>query len=110
MVESRAVETLQNKRDDIARSIDECEAKLAQARADLAHIDAAISIFATGDDPAEETRFQGNQGKHCEQASAGDAPCSFFSRIACCDWMRQRAISRCLVQLEPNSECLFRYI
>lgn len=50
MADSRTAETLRNKRDEIARSIDDYEARLAQAKADLAHIDAAIAIFATGDD------------------------------------------------------------
>ena len=49
MPEIRTVTTLQHKRDEIARSIDDYEARLAQANADLAHIDAAIAIFATGD-------------------------------------------------------------
>ncbi|HUZ34040.1 MAG TPA: hypothetical protein VMV19_18320 [Xanthobacteraceae bacterium] len=47
MTESRTAETLRNKRDEIARAIDDYEARLAQARADLAHLDAAIAIFAT---------------------------------------------------------------
>ena len=50
MADSRTAETLRNKRADIARSIDEYEARLAQARADLAHMDAAIAIFSTSDD------------------------------------------------------------
>lgn len=37
-----------NKRDEIARTIDDYESRLAQAKADLAHIDAAIAIFASG--------------------------------------------------------------
>jgi hypothetical protein len=49
MADSRTAETLRNKRNEIARSIDDYEARLAQARADLAHIDAAITIFAAGD-------------------------------------------------------------
>ena len=49
MADSRTAETLRNKRDEIARSIDDYEARLAQAKADLAHIDAAIAIFATSD-------------------------------------------------------------
>jgi len=48
--DSRAAKTLRSKRDEIARSIDDYEARLAQAKADLAHMDAAIAIFATGDD------------------------------------------------------------
>jgi hypothetical protein len=47
MIESRTAETLRNKRNEIARSIDDYAARLAQARADLAHMDAAIAIFAT---------------------------------------------------------------
>ena len=49
MAESRTAETLRRKRDEIARSIDDYEARLSQAKADLAHIDAAIAIFATRD-------------------------------------------------------------
>jgi hypothetical protein len=50
MIESRTAETLRNKRNEIARSIDEYEKRLAQARADLAHVDAAIAIFSTSGD------------------------------------------------------------
>jgi hypothetical protein len=50
MAESRTAETLRNKRDEIARAIDDYENKLAQARADLAHLDAAVAIFATSGD------------------------------------------------------------
>ena len=49
MADSRTAETLRKKRGEIARSIDDYEARLAQAKADLAHMDAAIAIFATGD-------------------------------------------------------------
>jgi len=49
MADSRTAETLRNKRDEIARSIDDYEARLAQAKADLAHMDAAIAIFASDD-------------------------------------------------------------
>ncbi|MEH2472996.1 hypothetical protein V1281_005814 [Nitrobacteraceae bacterium AZCC 2161] len=45
MSEIRTVTTLQHKRDEIAAAIANYEKKLAQARADLAHISAAISIF-----------------------------------------------------------------
>jgi len=57
MIESRTAETLRNKRGEIARSIDSYEKKLAQARADLAHIDAAIAIFATGGDALAVTPY-----------------------------------------------------
>jgi hypothetical protein len=46
MADSRTAETLRRKREEIARSIDDYTARLEQARADLAHIDAAITIFA----------------------------------------------------------------
>lgn len=49
MPEIRTVTRLQRKRDEIARSIDDYEARLAQAKADLAHMDAAIAIFASDD-------------------------------------------------------------
>ena len=49
MADSRTAETLRNKRAEIARSIDDYEARLAQAKADLAHIDAAIAIIASDD-------------------------------------------------------------
>ncbi|MGC1779062.1 MAG: hypothetical protein WBB34_14040 [Xanthobacteraceae bacterium] len=57
MIESRTAETLRNKRNDIARSIDEYEKRLAQARADLAHIDAAIAIFAISGDAIAITPY-----------------------------------------------------
>jgi len=49
MAEIRTVTTLKAKRDDITRSIAAYEKKLNQARADLAHINAAIRIFELGD-------------------------------------------------------------
>ncbi|MBB1090029.1 hypothetical protein HUU61_01885 [Rhodopseudomonas palustris] len=45
MSEIRTVTTLAHKRDEIAAAIANYEKKFAQARADLAHITAAISIF-----------------------------------------------------------------
>jgi hypothetical protein len=57
MIESRTAETLRNKRSEIARSIDDYEKRLAQARADLAHIDAAIAIFATSGDALAVTPY-----------------------------------------------------
>lgn len=51
MAEIRTVTTLRFKRDDIERSIANYEKRLAQARADLSHINAAISIFEASGDP-----------------------------------------------------------
>ncbi len=48
MPEIRTVTTLKYKRDEITRSIAAYEKKLNQARADLAHIIAAIRIFEQG--------------------------------------------------------------
>src|SRR5579863_4381635 len=45
MAEIRTVITLSAKRDDIRAAISNYEARLAQARADLAHVNAVISIF-----------------------------------------------------------------
>lgn len=47
MAESRTIETLEKKRDEILRAIAGYEEKIAQAQADLAHINATISIFGT---------------------------------------------------------------
>jgi hypothetical protein len=50
MAEIRTVTTLRYKRDEIETAIKNYELRLAQARADLAHINAAIAIFeASGD-------------------------------------------------------------
>lgn len=46
MAESTTIATLKRKRDEIARSILAYEKRLDRARADLAHINAAITIFA----------------------------------------------------------------
>src|SRR5581483_9611435 len=51
MSEIRTVTTLRSKRDEIAGSIAKYEGLLGQARADLAHIEAAISIFEASGDP-----------------------------------------------------------
>lgn len=55
MAESRTIETLENTRDEIARSIAAYEAKIAQAQADLAHVNATIAILAAGNE-GEATR------------------------------------------------------
>jgi hypothetical protein len=47
MAESTTIATLRHKRDEIASSIVAYEKRLAQARADLAHINAAITIFSS---------------------------------------------------------------
>ena len=49
MAEIRTVTTLKYKRDEITRAIAAYEKKIAQAKADLAHINAAIRIFELGD-------------------------------------------------------------
>ncbi len=51
MAEIRTVTTLRSKRDEIAKDIERYEKLLGQARADLAHIEAAISIFEASGDP-----------------------------------------------------------
>jgi cell division septum initiation protein DivIVA len=50
MTESRTVETLQKKGREIRRTIEDYEQKIAQAQADLAHLNAAIAIFQSGAD------------------------------------------------------------
>jgi hypothetical protein len=51
MAEIRTVTTLRSKRDEIAGTVEKYERLLGQARADLAHIEAAISIFEASGDP-----------------------------------------------------------
>ncbi len=50
MAEIRTVTTLKGKRDEITRAIVNYENKIAQAKVDLAHINAAIRIFEIGED------------------------------------------------------------
>jgi hypothetical protein len=54
VAEIRTVTTLRTKRDEIARSIGHYERMLAQARADLAHVNATLTIFEGGDEPASQ--------------------------------------------------------
>ena len=55
MAESRTIETLEKKRGEILRAIAGYEEKIAQAQADLAHINATITLFASDND-GEATR------------------------------------------------------
>lgn len=55
MAESRTIETLEKKRAQILRSITSYEEKIAQAQADLAHLNATITLFASDND-GEATR------------------------------------------------------
>jgi hypothetical protein len=57
MAEIRTVTTLRSKRDEIELSIRLYEGRIKQARADLAHINAAIKIFEASGDPQEMGRY-----------------------------------------------------
>ena len=57
MAEIRTVTTLKHKRDEISASIRMYEKKIAQARADMAHVAAAIRIFEASDRPADLARY-----------------------------------------------------
>lgn len=57
MPEIRTVTTLRRKRDEISASIRMYEKKIAQARADLAHVAAAIRIFEASDRPKDLARY-----------------------------------------------------
>ncbi len=57
MAEIRTVTTLRSKRDEIAASIRLYERQLGQARADLAHVTAAIRIFEASGDAADMARY-----------------------------------------------------
>jgi hypothetical protein len=57
MAEIRTVTTLQRKRRQIAASIKLYERQIAQARSDLAHVEATIRIFAASGRPADIARY-----------------------------------------------------
>lgn len=57
MPEIRTVTTLQRKRKQIAASIKLYERQLAQARSDLAHVEACIRIFAASGKPSDIARY-----------------------------------------------------
>jgi hypothetical protein len=57
MAEIRTVTTLRSKKTEIIASIANYEKKLAQARADLAHITAAITIFEVSGEPEDMPRY-----------------------------------------------------
>lgn len=57
MAESTTVVTLRNKQAVIQDTIERYENKLAQARADLAHVSAALTIFEASGDPIDLARY-----------------------------------------------------
>src|ERR1700691_3168538 len=57
MGEIRTVTTLKRKREEIAASIKLYEKQLAQARSDLAHVEATMRIFAASGRPADIARY-----------------------------------------------------
>jgi hypothetical protein len=57
MGEIRTVTTLKRKRDEISASIRMYEKKIAQARADMAHVAASIRIFEASDRPKDLAKY-----------------------------------------------------
>jgi hypothetical protein len=57
MTEIRTVTTLRRKRKEIAASIQLYEKQIGQARADLAHVEAAIRIFEASGSRKDMTRY-----------------------------------------------------
>lgn len=57
MAEIRTVTTLESKRTEIRNAIVQYERLLEQARADLAHVTAAIRLFEVPDDPARAPAY-----------------------------------------------------
>jgi hypothetical protein len=57
MAEIRTVTTLRRKREEIRRTIIAYEERLSQAKADLAHISAAITVFEGVGDKAEDRPY-----------------------------------------------------
>ena len=82
MPEIRTVTTLRRKRDEIAASIRLYERQLEQAKADLAHVLAAIRIFEASGDPKDATRYmdvhrlfrRGEPWAICREALAAKGP------------------------------------
>jgi hypothetical protein len=82
MPEIRTVTTLDRKRQEIAASIKLYEKQLAQARSDLAHVEACIRIFAASGRPADMARYvdtrrlfkRGEPWAICSAALAKDGP------------------------------------
>src|SRR5271165_923573 len=78
MSEIRTVTTLKSKRDEILLSLRLYDERIKQARADLAHINAAIKIFEASGDPKEMGRYvdthrlmrRGEPIEICKQALA----------------------------------------
>ena len=54
MAESQTVVILRAKREEIAAAIENYERELERARADFAHITAALAIFDAGDRPGSQ--------------------------------------------------------
>jgi hypothetical protein len=57
MAESQTVTTLRAKRDAIASAIQGYERQLEQARADFAHVTAALTIFEAQDEPGTQRAY-----------------------------------------------------
>jgi hypothetical protein len=57
MAKLQTVVTLQSKRDEIIASFTRYEKQVAQARADLAHINAMIRVFEASGDPKDMPRY-----------------------------------------------------
>src|SRR5690242_9607091 len=82
MSEIRTVTTLRAKRDEILSSIKLYERQLEQARADLAHVAAAIRIFEASGDPKDLPRYadihrifrRGETWEICRAALARNGP------------------------------------
>ena len=82
MAEIRTVTTLQRKRKQIAASIKLYERQLAQARLDLAHVEATIRIFAASGAPQDIARYvdsyrlfrRGEPWAICQAALAKSGP------------------------------------
>lgn len=81
MAEIRTVTTLKRKRDEIQDSIKLYERQLAQAKSDLAHVQAAIRIFEASGDPKGMPRYvdtyrlykKGEMWQLCQGALAAGA-------------------------------------
>ena len=80
MAEIRTVTTLRSKRAEIVSSIAQYEKRLAQARADLSHVNACIALFEASGEPGALTPYvdthrlfaRGELMKLCKDALASE--------------------------------------
>ena len=90
MAESQTVTILRAKRDAIGTAIINYERQLEQAKADFAHITAALAIFDAGDKPGSQRPYI--------------CPCTDSIRLATCMRFSLRAETTCVSVIGAGSQ------